>query len=215
MSIRVGISAAILLAASFTALGGAPREREREFQAAIHLSPNVSHGRQLFETCAACHGAAADGVSDGTVPAIAAQHFRVIAWELAGFRTQSRRDPRMEHFTDQHHLAGPQDIADVAAYVSQLPPISPTAPGEGSGDARGRQIYQSRCASCHGVNAEGDDRQHTPRLAGQHYQYLLHQLANATEDRRSSFAHDHMRALKHFEPGDLTSVCDYLAHLAL
>src|SRR5918994_6695194 len=92
-----------------------------EFQAAVRLTPNLSHGEELFRTCAACHGTDGAGVPDGTVPAVAGQHFRFIIKQLVDYRHDKRWDIRMERFTDKHLLAGPQDLADVAAYVSGLP----------------------------------------------------------------------------------------------
>lgn len=96
---------------------------KREFDAVLRLNPDAVHGEQIFDTCAACHGDKGHGASDGSVPAIAGQDFRVIVRELVMFRHGGRSDPRMQHFTDRTHLTrGAQDIADVAAYVSQLQP---------------------------------------------------------------------------------------------
>lgn len=43
-----------------------------EFRAAAKLTPDRLHGAELFKTCAACHGPAARGTSDGAIPTIAA-----------------------------------------------------------------------------------------------------------------------------------------------
>jgi cytochrome c553 len=186
---------------------------EREFHAVIHLQPNISHGEELFDTCSACHGRAGSGVSDGTVPVIAAQHFRVIAWELVSFRNNERRDPRMQHFTDEHHLSGAQDIADVAAYVSRLQPVRSPDHGDGEYVAKGDGIYRAHCASCHGAKAEGNDPKRYPRLAGQHYEYLMRQLRDSTAERRPNMVPDHSHLLEGFMPAELIGVCDYLSRL--
>jgi len=96
---------------------------EREFAAVLRLKPDAVQGEQIFDTCAACHGDKGHGASDGSVPAIAGQNFRAVVRALVMFRHGGRSDPRMQHFTDRTHLSrGAQDIADVAAYVSQLQP---------------------------------------------------------------------------------------------
>src|SRR5579864_6432009 len=93
---------------------------QEEYQQATHSKADLSHGEALFASCAMCHGADAGGVPDGSVPAIGGQHFRVIVRQLVDYRHDKRWDLRMEHFTDEHRLKGAQDIADVAAFVSQL-----------------------------------------------------------------------------------------------
>ena len=100
-----------------------PNARD-ELLTAQQVKPNFEHGAELFEVCAACHGADGAGTSDGTVPAIAGQHFRVVLKQLVDYRHDQRWDIRMEHFTDRHRLAGPQEVADIAALYRRAPPHS-------------------------------------------------------------------------------------------
>jgi cytochrome c553 len=117
------LSVASLLFTAPTFAGSPNSPAEREFAAVLRLKPDAVHGEQIFDTCSACHGAKGHGASDGSVPAIAGRNFRVIVRALVMFRHGGRSDPRMQHFTDRTHLSrGAQDIADVAAYVSQLQP---------------------------------------------------------------------------------------------
>jgi len=173
--------------------------------------PNLARGGKLFETCAACHGERGSGPDDGTIPAIAGEHYDVIVRELVNFRYGRRWDPRMEHFTDEHHLTGPKDIADVAAFVSGMPVTRASGRGGGENLPRGKKIYGQVCSSCHGPAAEGGERY--PRLAGQHYEYLLRQMHNMAEGRRHSFQTDHVNLLERFDLGDFADVADYLSRL--
>ena len=117
------LSVASLLFTAPTFAGSPNSPAEREFAAVLRLKPDAVHGEQIFDTCAACHGDKGHGASDGSVPAIAGQNFRAVVRALVMFRHGGRSDPRMQHFTDRTHLSrGAQDIADVAAYVSQLQP---------------------------------------------------------------------------------------------
>jgi len=187
-------------------------QAQQEFQAVLDCKTDWVRGQKLFDTCAACHSSNGAGASDGTVPAIAAQHFRVIVRELVDFRHDRRWDERMAHFTNDHHLNGVQDIADVAAFVSQLP-VPPPSHRSDVHEKRGAEIYARLCGSCHGANAEGDNLKGYPRLAGQHYEYLLDQLRNAVGDRRPEFEPKHIRLLKSVQRSELDAVADYLSSL--
>jgi cytochrome c553 len=205
------LGAALFALLPITAHPASPAEQE--FQSVARLAPDVAHGRELFEACAACHGETGAGASDGTVPAIGGQHFHVIVWSLVGFRHGRRLDPRMQHFSDPQHLSSTRDIADVAAYASGLPPTWHAVTGDGFDTTRGAATYRDACASCHGAKAQGDDQKRSPRLAGQHYEYLLKRLQEGTENRHSSLAHDHSRGLESLGSADLLEVCNYLSHL--
>jgi cytochrome c553 len=201
------IAAALPLAAYGAAIA------QQEFEAVLRSRPDITHGEQLFATCAACHGANGAGVGDGTVPAIAGQHYQVIAHELVDYRHDKRWDPRMEHHADDHNLGDTQDLVDVASYISSLKPWRTGGVGDGEFVGNGERVYARACASCHGAAAEGEDRARYPRLAGQHYEYLLRQLHDAVEGRRPNFPREHIRLLRHFEREDYMGVADYLSRL--
>ena len=201
----------IIAAAPFTAHGASVAQQE--YEAVLRSRPDLRHGGKLYETCAACHGSNGAGVSDGTVPVIAAQGFHVLARELVDYRHDERWDQRMEHFTDEHHLSSAQDIADVAAYVSRLPATRPSGRGSGEYVTHGAKVYSRQCRSCHGAAAEGDDRQRYPRLAGQHYEYLLRELHDELEGRRPNVPRAHIHLLERFQPPDFVGVADYLSRL--
>lgn len=191
---------------------GASTARQ-EFNAVLRCKADLVHGQALFDTCSACHSSNGAGASDGTVPAIAAQHYRVIVGELVDYRHDARWDERMEHFTGNHHLSGPQDIADVAAYISAL--RATPALGQGSGEylRHGEEVYTRLCGSCHGAKAEGDNLKRYPRLAGQHYEYLLSQLHDAAEGRRPNFPPAHIHLLQSLGRPDFMGIADYLSRL--
>lgn len=212
---RRGLLAALglsLLAQGPAAL--AASEAEAEYRAVIHAQVDVAHGEQLFQsTCARCHGAGAGGAEDGSIPALAAQRFRVLARQLVDYRHDERWDVRMEHFADFPYLVFAQDVADVAGYLSRLPRSG--TPVEGSGEylAHGASLYAHRCASCHGQAAQGEEAHAWPRLATQHYPYLVRQMHDALEGRRPNFSRAHVRLLAHFDRDDIDGVADYLSRL--
>jgi cytochrome c553 len=187
---------------------------QQEYEAANHAAANWVHGEALYnDTCITCHGTDGGGRQDGDVPAIAAQHPRVIIRQLVDYRHDRRWDLRMEHFTDRHRLVDAQDVADVAAFIGALPPTRTTNVGDGEYADHGHALYDRLCASCHGVSGGGSNAEGIPRLAGQHYQYLMRQLHDALEGRRPNFPAEHKTLLQPLERADLVGLADYLSRL--
>ncbi len=149
----------------------------------------------------------------GPPPRIAGQHYRVLAKQLVDFRDGARRDFRMEGMADSHHLATPQDIADVAVYVTGL--ARPGNRGIGSGEfvAEGARIYGAKCGSCHGPEADGDPSRGIPRLAGQHYGYLMRQMYDAVDGRRPALPQLHSQRIAPLDFQQVRAVSDYLARI--
>jgi cytochrome c553 len=202
---------AILCLALLPATSRALEATQQEYQAAVRSQPNLQHGEELFHNCVACHGSTGEGRPDGTIPRIAGQHFRVLVKQLVNYRHGTRWDIRMEHVANRDLLANPQAIADVASWVSQLDAQAP--PGVGSGDlvAHGGTLYAARCRSCHGKSGEGDAIEAVPRVAGQHYPYLLRQMHDAVENRRPNFSRSHVKLFASFERDDLVGLADFLS----
>lgn len=200
-----------LLLLTGQALAGS--DTEDEYRAVLRARVDASHGEVLFGTCSRCHGADGGGATDGSVPALAGQHFRVLARQLVDYRHDQRWDVRMEHFADFPYLIFAQDVADVAAYLSGLPRGRSPVTGTGEYLEAGATIYARRCAACHGALGEGDDRRGYPKLAAQHYPYLLRQLHDAVEGRRPNFPASHVRLLAHMDRDQFVGVSDYLSRL--
>jgi len=187
-----------------------------EFRAAAQLTPDRLHGAQLFATCAACHGAEGGGTSDGSIPAIAGQHGSVILKQLVDFRHDRRWDERMQHFTDRHHLQSAQDLTDVAAYAASLPRFPATTDGIGDGTAlaEGASVYFRICEACHRPLGQGDVLRLRPRLAGQHYEYLLRQLNETASGERPGMDPAHVERLRQLTEQQRRGIADYLSRMS-
>jgi len=186
---------------------------ERELELVMTRNPDLENGEVLYRTCSACHGPNGEGVSDGTVPALAGQPFSVLARQIVNFRAGTRSDERMVHFTDRKHLAFSQPIADVAGYISKLKrPAGKTVPPQPNAE-RGAMVYVRTCERCHGPVAEGDENMVMPRLASQHYEYLVKQLRDAAEGRRPDLAAAHEGMSRKLTPDEMQAVAAWLASL--
>ena len=206
-----GLFASALVASSAALAMSTPSE---EIAEALHLKPHLTHGAEIFEMCAACHGPDGHGAPDGSVPAIAGQPMRVIVKQIVEFRYDARLNVRMQHFVDRHHLTAPQELADVAAYVSSLPPRQPATVGGNSREGPGAALFADSCASCHGAHAQGSSARRVPRLAGQYAEYLDAQLHDAAEGGRPSMRRDHARLLARLSSDDMAAISRYLAGIA-
>jgi cytochrome c553 len=187
-----------------------------DFRSAIKLEPNLQHGAGLFTTCAACHAANGLGTQDGSIPAIAGQHVSVLVKQLVDFRHDRRWDERMRNFASQHHLSGPQELLDVAAYAESLPRWPPLEGGTGDGSAsnEGYVAYQRDCAVCHGPLGLGELRRMRPRLAGQRYQYLMRQLEETADRMRPGMDVEHVKLIGALSAAERRAVADYLSRLS-
>jgi cytochrome c553 len=184
-----------------------------EFNDALRAKADPVHGAQLFTQCVACHGVDGNGETNGSSPRIAGQHYRVIVKQLVDFRHGKRWDFRMEGMADQHHLGGPQDIADVAVHVAGL--TRPGNRGIGSGEfvAEGQRLYAARCQACHGPDAQGDPARGIPLLAGQHYAYLMRQMYDAVDGRRPALPRLHSQRIAPLDFQQVRALSDYLARI--
>jgi cytochrome c553 len=186
---------------------------QNAYDQTLARTPDFVNGERLFVTCAACHGPDGSGTQDGSVPAIAGQHWQVLTKLLLDFRYFRRWDARMVNTSDSGHLRGPQEIADVVAYVNSLPPRRADGGGATAQSAHGAQVYARMCASCHGSDAQGDGPAGQPRLAGQRYGYLLRQIQDAAAGRRPTFSRQHIRLLQTLNVMDTQGVSDHLSRL--
>ena len=187
---------------------------QRDYSRIIALKPDVAHGRELFAQCATCHGPDGNGTPNGSIPRIAGQHFRVLARQIADFRNGARWDMRMEGVATSHEIIPElQDISDVATYVSTLGRDGARGVGDGQHVERGAAIYRESCASCHGAEAQGDNRRGIPRLAGQHSGYLARQIYDAVDGRRPPLARSHGKRFAPLVFEEVRGLTDYLARI--
>ena len=211
----VTVSLALLVATVVpVAVAGQPAPAaSQELGEILRIEPNLARGAQLYAPCVACHGPDGTGTAEGNVPVIAEQHQRLIAKQLVDYRHAERWDVRMEEVVKRHNLATPRDIADLSGYVSALPRDRAQGTGNGQHVERGRRLYLRDCATCHGAEAEGNGVLLVPRLAGQHYRYLLRQLHDTLEERRPNMPPPHPQLFAPLDVDDLTGMADYLSRV--
>lgn len=138
--------------------------------------------RVAAQVCASCHGPQGNSISPA-FPRLAGQNAAYIEAQLKSFKDQTRGDPYAQAYmwgmVAQLDEDAMKRLADY--YAAQKPHHG--RPGNRNPLTAGQRIFESgvadagiaACASCHGENAQGKDA--IPRLAGQHPEYLVKQLA--------------------------------------
>lgn len=153
------------------------------------------------QVCSACHGIDGNSTSPN-YPNLAAQTELYIVSQLKDFRKHSRADPAgFEYMWGlSRHLTNGQ-IDGLASYFAsqKLHPVDDRAVT----DSAGKKIFEGgvpeknipACLACHGDRGQGNGQ--TPRIAGQHADYLQKQLAvfQRTDERpegavMKTIAHD-------------------------
>lgn len=90
---------------------------------AATVSGDVAHGKKLYETCAACHGARGEGNAALQSPALAARSDWYLATQLANYKAGLRGADERDTYGAQMRaiaatLPDDQAIADVVAYIN-------------------------------------------------------------------------------------------------
>jgi len=166
--------------------------------------------------CSTCHGPR--GVSISPVfPNLAAQRPGYLVAQLEAFQAKTREEKAAHDF--MYGIAGDLDPAMIRS-VAQYYAVQPPAPGR-TGDpaliATGKSLYERGvpersippCASCHGPNAQGVAD--FPRLAGQHANYVVHQIEYIQQVvRKAPVMHG---IVKDLTPAEMQAIAMYVQSL--
>ncbi len=191
--------------------------QEGEKIEALQHKGDIKNGEEAYEICGACHLPSGAGRPDGTFPQLAGQHTTVLIKQMADIRGGLRDNPTMYPFAKT--LTDPQELADVAAYISSLciPPDhgkyeSPDASLQAS---QGKELYEKECKNCHGANGEGNKDKFYPVIAGQHYKYLLRQMTSIRDGKRRNANPDMVKIIKAYNDQQLVAISAYQASLSM
>lgn len=169
-------------------------------------------GKGAYDICRGCHRADASGKAEAGYPQLAGQHPSVIIKQMVDVRAGRRDSPRMHPFITGEVVAE-QEIAHIAAYLYSLPVPDTNGKGDGRMPDLGKHLYDRDCASCHGKHGEGDGTKFYPRVAGQHYAYLLRESKESRDKGRRNSNPEMVRLIRHYTDDDLAAVSDYMSRL--
>lgn len=181
-----------------------------ELKAALEAKPDVARGKTAYEVCEGCHRKDGSGRANGIYPRLAGQHARVVIKQLVDIRSGRRHNPEMAPLVAEPVLSL-QAMADIAAYVQDLPVAASNGKGAGSDLALGKQLYDRDCATCHGAAGQGDAAAFVPLVAAQHYRYLLRELLTIGDGSRRNSNADMVKVIKPYSQAELEAVADHMS----
>lgn len=193
--------------------GGKPQDTADLDEALTIKEFERENGIDVYEVCAACHLLEGWGKPDGTFPQIAGQYPNIIINALKEIRLKNRETPTMYPYTLSRGLGSPQDVADVAFYISGLPMNPDNGKGPGKNLEHGEKLYKKDCVACHGANGEGIQAAGFPRIHGQHFNYLVRQFEWIRDGKRKNVNPAMVQAIEGYNDDEVWAVLDYVSRL--
>ncbi len=174
----------------------------------IVLAQDVDAGRKKAAVCAECHGAEGNS-SLPQFPMLAGQTARYLYLQLRDFKEGRRSDPQMSP------MAAPlsrQDMFDLAAYFAAQKARPLDFKADPARVARGKaKADETLCTMCHLGGFMGQNE--IPRVAGQHYEYVVKQLRDFKNRARTNDAGNMTSVARTLSDEDIENLGHYLASL--
>ncbi len=169
---------------------------------------DVGAGRKKAETCVACHGPNGNSTQP-QFPILAGQTARYMYLQLGDFKEGRRKEPQMDPFVQPLSRA---DMLDLAAFfAAQKVRPTPFKPDRVKA-ARGlKKSEETLCTMCHLGGFMGQNE--IPRVAGQHYEYIVKQLKDFKTLQRTNDAGNMTAVAKTLSDRDIDDLGHYLAGL--
>ena len=191
-----------------------PTVVDEQVRNALQLEANIKRGGGLYSVhCVACPRRQALGDPKNVIPALAGQRQAYLIKQLADFSELERRSTDMHKVVSRQAVGDAQAWADLAGYLSSLPPVRVPETGDGKGVELGEAIFQEQCASCHEEDARGDDDGFIPSLRDQHYSYLIRAMRGIGASHRLNVDSDLASFLDSFDTEEIMAVADYLSRM--
>lgn len=160
------------------------------------------------EPCFACHGPGGNSTLP-QFPILAGQTSRYLYLQLRDFQEGRRADPAMSPM-----VAGltRDDMRELADYFSKQRPASVPFKADPEKARLGKaKADETLCTMCHLGGFAGQNE--IPRVAGQHFDYIVKQLADFKARRRTNDAGNMTSVSNTLKDEDIVNLAHYLAGL--
>lgn len=160
------------------------------------------------DTCAACHGPNGNSVIPQN-PNLAGQTWRYIYLQLRDFKEGRRSDPQMSPMAKD--LSRDDMIALGNWFAAQKPAINQFK-ADSAKVAAGIKVADAvLCAMCHLGGFSGQNE--IPRVAGQNYEYVVKQLQDFKNRRRTNDAGNMTSVAGTLSDQDIVNLAHYITTL--
>ena len=165
-------------------------------------------GQTKAQTCVACHGPMGNS-TDPQYPVLAGQTQRYMYLQLKDFKEGRRKDPRMSPMAANLSKDDMQDLAD---YFAAQKPVPVDFKADGVAVEAGRKKSAAElCTMCHLGNFAGQNE--IPRVAGQHYQYIVKQLRDFRSHTRTNDGGNMGSVVRNLSDDDIRNIASYISTL--
>ncbi|MEO8487047.1 MAG: c-type cytochrome [Betaproteobacteria bacterium] len=160
------------------------------------------------EACAACHGPNGNAPI-GELPILAGQTFRYLYLQLRDFQEGRRKDPLM---SPQVEGLTRDDVVALSQYFAAQKPKPNGFRADPARAARGaKKSDEVLCTMCHLGGFVGQNE--IPRVAGQHYDYIVKQLRAFKARTRTNDAGNMTAVAQTLSDEDILDLAHYIANL--
>lgn len=185
---------------------------DQEQAKALKRKGDIEKGKAAYKGCQGCHKPDASGRAEEEFPQLAGQHATVLIKQMVDVRAGRRDNPKMHPFVESEVVSG-DEVADIAAYLNSLPVPASNGKGDGRALDKGKTLYERDCALCHGDSGEGVAKKFYPKVAAQHYKYLLRESREIRDGGRRNALPKMVKVIKKYSDNDLEAVADYMSRL--
>lgn len=169
---------------------------------------DLGAGEKKAQVCVACHGANGNSATP-MFPVLAGQNARYLYLQLKDFKEGARKDPTM---TPMAAYLTTEDMQDLAAYFAAQKPqgikFNPDPARVKLGFAKSEEVL---CSMCHLGGMKGQNE--IPKLAGQHYAYIVKQLTDFKARKRTNDAGNMTAVAQTLNDEDIINIAHYIASL--
>jgi len=169
---------------------------------------DAAAGEAKAQVCVACHGPMGNSTNPD-YPVLAGQSARYLYLELRDFKEGRRSDPRMSPLAAN---LSRDDMLDLSAYFAAQKPAPIAFKADPAKVEAGRKkAAEVLCTMCHLGGFAGQNE--IPRVAGQYDQYIVKQLKDFRDRRRTNDAGNMTSVTKGLSDQDIENLAAYIANL--